>query len=57
MYVSDVVEKGAVTLKKEDDTYVIEYTNYNPTGEVSKQIFKDRDLRLAYMKLEEYLSL
>ena len=56
MLITDVVEKGALTLKKHESGYVVEYSGYNEYGNLKTMTFEAKSLRIAYMKLEEYLS-
>jgi hypothetical protein len=56
MTIADVIEKGAITLKKSDNLYFVEYSNYTNDGQLRSQTFEARNLQLAFMKLEEYLN-
>lgn len=56
MSLTDIVNKGELLMKKMDNGYIVEYAGYDEYGTIKRRQFSAKSLRLAYLKLEEYLK-
>ena len=56
MSLTDIVNKGELIMKKFEKGYLVEYAGYDEYGIVKRHQFTAKSLRLAYLKLEEYLK-
>lgn len=56
MTLTDIINKGSLKMEKQDNLYFVEYSDYNEYGILKTMKFSAKTLRLAYLKLEEYLK-